>query len=188
MKKIVMIVFVCALLIAPRLQTEAVADDQYACVKKNNGQFRLVDDPEDCRPSEFSVLFDVKDDDELNGEMCWENSSGECTMRLQFSGHGSLYSFTGKEVCTNDTTTEKHLYGSGSTNSDQTQLNIGLTFTGIMGTSISHDGAVFVMDLDEGFGLRQLRESNDSEECDGDPPCIVEDEYTPVDCVDDNGE
>lgn len=161
---------------------------QYACVKLKNGQFRLVDNPEECNPSEFLVIIDVNEDSQLNGEMCWLNSSGDCTLTLRFKRQGSSYSLTGNEICNeNDVTILKHVYGSGYENNDE--LKIGLTYTGInrgterINPGIIHEGSVLAMDLASGFGLVRYRESNYENECADNPvPCVVQESYTPIEC------
>ncbi len=144
MKIIMIVLFLCALLIMPHYQTYADVIEKYACVKKNNGQFRLVDDPSDCNPSEkneYSIELEVKEDGDLETEMCWTNmNDAGCTLQLSVMSAGRLVSFFGSEVC--DSGEEKHIYGSGSVD-DTEKLNIGLTFT----TDGSHEGMVFVMDL-----------------------------------------
>jgi len=183
MKLIVMMIFMITLLVLPQFQTEVEAADQYACVKKNNGQFRIVDSPEDCNPSEFSVVIDVAADSEITGELCWTNAAEDCTLKLKFKSQGTSYSLIGNEICNSDTsTTDKHVYGSGYENNDE--LKIGLTFTGLAGeTHIVHEGKVFAMDLASGFSLVQYRESNDPEECGVNPvPCIIQDTYAPIAC------
>lgn len=185
MKRVAMIFLMGALLIIPQFQTDVEAADQYACVKKKNGQFRLVLDPADCRPSEYSVEFEVNDESEIEGEMCWTNAAGDCTLHLKFESDGTLYSLIGSEMCTvAEVTVEKHAYGSGRSNVDGTVLNIGLTYTGLNGdTGVFHEGRVFAMDLTDGFGLVKHRESNSEDECGlGLAPCVIVDEYTPIPC------
>ena len=183
MKLIIMTVFACALLVLPQLQTEGEAADQYACVKKNKGQFRIVDNPEDCNPAEFSVVIEIDDGSGMMGEICWTNPGEDCTLKLKFKSQGALYSFIGNETCSEDSMTiVKHAYGSGYENNNE--LRIGLTYTGLDGVSgITHEGNIFDMSLDSGLGLVQYRESNDQTECGENPvPCIIQDTYTPIEC------
>lgn len=172
------------MLVLPQIPAEAA--EQFACVKKQNGQFRLVESPEDCNPSEFSVVIEIEDEGALSGELCWTNSSGECTLRLRFNKEGTLYSMFGNESCTvEEVTTVKNVYGSGHENGEA--LTMGLTYTGLNGNggpAISHEGKVFVLDdPDTGLGLAQQMVSEDEEACDPEPaPCIIEEPYEPVEC------
>jgi hypothetical protein len=184
MKQLILIVVACAVLVVPQLQTDSEAAEQYACVKKNNGQFRIVDDPEDCNPSEFSVVIDVDSESEIAAEICWTNPGEDCTLRLKLKSQGTLYSIIGNETCTDDTIMiVKNAYGSGLKNNEG-EIKIGLTYTGLNGDAgITHEGKIFQMDLVSGLGLIQYRESNDETECGETPvPCIVEDTYAPIDC------
>jgi hypothetical protein len=184
MKILVMVILLCAFLVLPQLQTEGETVEQYACVKKNHGQYRIVDNPEDCNPSEYSIVIDVDSDSELKGEICWTNSGEDCVLKLKFRSLGTSYSLIGNEICNDGImTTVKHVYGSGYENNDN-ELSIGVTYTGLHDDAgIFHEGKVFVMDLDEGFALVKHRESSDLTECGEDPvPCIIQDIYTPVEC------
>ena len=184
MKQLLMIVVACAVLVVPQFQTEGEAAEQYACVKKNNGQFRIVDDPEDCNPSEFSVVIDVDDDSEISAEICWTNAGEDCTLRLKLKSQGTSYSIIGNEICTEETMTlAKNVYGSGF-EYEEGELRIGLTFTGMHDEAgVIHEGKVFDVDLVSGLGLVQYRESDDETECGEDPvPCILQDTYTPAEC------
>lgn len=184
MKLLAMIMFSCTFLVLPQLQAEGETAEQHACVKQNNGQFRMVYNPEDCNPAEYSLVIDVDDDSEIMGEICWTNPSEDCTLKLKFKSQGTSYSLVGNEICNDGVITiVHHAYGSGYKNDDN-ELSIGLTYTGLNGGSdIIHEGKVFDMDLDEGLALVLYRESNDQTECGEEPvPCIIQDLYTPLEC------
>lgn len=157
MKIITIFLLICALLVMPQFQANVEADDEdmYACVKHNNGQFRLVDDPGDCNPSEYYIEYEINDDDELEVDICFTNDA-DCILKLNLDSDDSLFSVVGIETCpVDDSSVERNVYGSGFTNADG--LQIGLTFTG----NGSHDGAVFLLDL---VGLCDVS----GESCEGD--------------------
>lgn len=171
MKIITISFLLCALLVIPQLQTDVEAEEQYACVKKQNGQFRLVDDPADCRPSEYSWEFEIKDNAGNKGEICWTNAAEDCILKLKFNSDDTLFSFFGSEICDGDPIIESYVYGSGFRNEGSDAVKIGLTFN--KGGELLM-GRVFIMDLNNGLGLCDVASVSF--------PCIEEDTYTVLDC------
>lgn len=146
MRIFTIILMFCALLVMPQFQADVQADDEdmYACVKKNNGQFRLVDDPEECNPSEYYIEYEI-DGDELEVDICFTNNG--CTLNLHLDTDDGLFSVIGSEICTDgQDIVQRHVYGSGFSIAEEL-FRIGLTFTG----TESHEGKVFLLDLGNGL-------------------------------------
>ncbi|MBW1695026.1 MAG: hypothetical protein JRJ41_12975 [Deltaproteobacteria bacterium] len=164
-KSVLTIAIPLAMVVVVLFQGNALAEEIYGCVLKNNGQLRIVDSIDECLKSENPIIFEGENSVPLlQGERCWEftteridnEEDGDqisATIRLGFLHIGNDHYVCSGILSVPDFDMEFPAYGNAEIIGEEIYLT--LSFAGVRDGEIGIDMEKAILDIDTFDGVSE---------------------------------